>query len=149
MAAKCLFDCWYYDGLSQGRFFTDLFNAFIHGDSNNRIRIVTAFPEQFQDSEFVREWITGENIAWDRIKMSIPKTGELNTNIGPISMDLTVAMCVIAQLQLATRHPKNGGSSRQIAECFARSLQQIVIRVAPESAELIEKGWNRNYDVEC
>lgn len=141
---KCLFDSWYYDHFQLGSFFTILFEAFMAGDATNRIRIITAFPEQFKDSQFVKEWMLGENIAYERIRMSF-KTKEAMP-IGPISMDVIVASCVIAQIQLATRHPKNTGSSRQIAEAFARELQNIVSRVSPENAELIEKGWNPTYD---
>jgi hypothetical protein len=71
-----------------------------------------------------------------------------NTPIGPISMDLTIAVCVIAQIQLAARHQANKGASREIAETFARELQRMVIEIAPENATILEMGWNRDFDID-
>lgn len=68
----------------------------------------------------------------------------------PLTMqiDVITAMCVIAQIQLAARHPANNGSSRSIAERFARSLQAVVIRVWPEQEQLLEMGWNPDFDTQ-
>ena len=72
----------------------------------------------------------------------------LNQRIGPVEIDVTTAICLIAQLQLATRHPENIGPSRQVAEAFARVLQQQVVEVAPEAAAILEMGWNPDFDIE-
>jgi hypothetical protein len=72
---KCLFDQWY-DGMGQGNFITTLFNAFIYADANNRVRIICAFPEHFKNSAFVREWITGERIAFEALKTKWQKESE-------------------------------------------------------------------------
>jgi hypothetical protein len=71
-----------------------------------------------------------------------------NMPIGPIQMDLTVALCIIAQIQLATRHRKNTGPSRVIAERFARELQRMVIEIAPENATVLDMGWNHDLDID-
>jgi hypothetical protein len=57
-----------------------------------------------------------------------------NRYVSTVDFDLLTAICVIAQIQLAIRHPKNIGPSRELAEAFARMLQQKVAEVAPESA---------------
>lgn len=71
-----------------------------------------------------------------------------NRHVATVDFDLVTAICVIAQLQLASRHPKNNGPSRALAEVFARMLQQKVAEVAPENAAIMEMGWDPGYDVE-
>lgn len=65
-----------------------------------------------------------------------------------VDFDVTLSVCLIAQIQLACRHPKNLGASREIVEGFARMLQQEVSKVAPENDVVMEMGWNPDYDVE-
>lgn len=69
-----------------------------------------------------------------------------NQYIGSIDLDVLTAMSVIAQIQLAARHLKNNGATKEIAEKSARELQAMVIEVAPENSELIEMGWNPDFD---
>lgn len=71
-----------------------------------------------------------------------------NMHVATVDFDLLTACCVIAQLQLATRAPRNTGPSREVAEGFARELQQRVIEVAPENSAILEMGWNPDFDVE-
>lgn len=68
---------------------------------------------------------------------------------GPVitlQMDVLTAMCVIAQIQLAARHEANNGSSQTIAGKFARLLQRDVVRVWPDKEQLLEQGWNPQFD---
>lgn len=65
-----------------------------------------------------------------------------------LKIDVNTAICIIANIQLATRHPKNTGPSRRISESFARELQKIVERNRPELAAVIEMGWNPDFDVD-
>ncbi len=65
-----------------------------------------------------------------------------------LEIDALTAMCIISHIQLATRHPKNTGPSRQIAEKFARALQERVTYHIPDKAALIEMGWNPDFDIE-
>jgi len=65
-----------------------------------------------------------------------------------VEIDFLSAMCIIGNIQLASRHPKNTGPSRKIAELFARMLQKIVVEKRPDVAELLEKGWNPIFDVD-
>lgn len=71
-----------------------------------------------------------------------------NQHVATVDFDLVTAVCVIAQLQLASRHPKNNGPSRELAEVFARTLQQKIAEVAPENAAIMEMGWNPDFDIE-
>ena len=70
-----------------------------------------------------------------------------NQYVGTIDFDLTIAICVIAQIQLAIRHRANNGKSTAIAISFARQLQEMVVAVAPENATILEMGWNPNFDI--
>lgn len=63
-----------------------------------------------------------------------------------ITIDYKTAICLIAQIQLASRHPDNKGDSQKIAEHFARQLQKWVSQVKPEDDELIESGWMPPYE---
>lgn len=65
-----------------------------------------------------------------------------------VELDSTMALCVIAQIQLASRHPGNKGQSTEIAQKFARGLQVAVTKLHPEVANILEKGWDPAYDVE-
>lgn len=69
-----------------------------------------------------------------------------NGYVCTVEFDVLTAMCIISQLQLATRHSANIGPSREIAEKFARILQERVIEVAPENAEILQKGWDPKFD---
>lgn len=59
-----------------------------------------------------------------------------------ITIDPPTALCVIAQIQLAIRHPENRGPSKGIAETFARKLQTALSRDHPELATVMELGWD-------
>lgn len=69
-----------------------------------------------------------------------------NQYVGSIDLDVITAMCIIAQIQLASRHRGNTGESAAIAASFARQLQEMVVAVAPENEQLIEMGWNPDFD---
>jgi len=65
----------------------------------------------------------------------------------PCEIGALQAICIIANIQLATRHPKNTGSSRKIAEQFARDLQKKVITIFPDQEVVLEMGWNPDFDI--
>jgi hypothetical protein len=56
------------------------------------------------------------------------------------------AFMMIAQLQLALRHPYNTGSSAAFAKEMAENLAKVVCHYVPEAAELIAQGWDESYD---
>lgn len=70
-----------------------------------------------------------------------------NKHVATVDIDLTLACCLIAQIQLACRHRGNNGASREFAEGFARKLQQLVVEIAPENATILEMGWNPDFDI--
>lgn len=57
------------------------------------------------------------------------------------------AWCVMAQIQLALRHPNNTGIARMYAEIVARQLQSA-IAITPALAQIAEMGWCPTFDVE-
>jgi len=73
---------------------------------------------------------------------------ELLTGLPPIQVVITApeAFAILAQLQLASRHPANTGATATIARRFARALQQA-IAITPTLRTLAEAGWNPACDV--
>ena len=63
-----------------------------------------------------------------------------------INTDIVTSICVIAAIQLACRHPSYIGTSRSIAERFARKVQANVSQVVPSVAVIMEMGWDPQYD---
>lgn len=57
------------------------------------------------------------------------------------------AFMLIAQIQLALRHPHNNGSSAVFAREMADNLTKLVCHYVPEAADLIAQGWDQAYDV--
>lgn len=56
------------------------------------------------------------------------------------------AWVLLAQLQLACRHPQNTGPSRQIAARIARQLQEAIAS-GGALAIVAEMGWQQAFDV--
>lgn len=64
-----------------------------------------------------------------------------------LQMTLDQAVTLIANIQLACRHPGNRGPSRKIAEAIARVVQDAIAQESPEAGRLLERGWHQVYDV--
>lgn len=60
--------------------------------------------------------------------------------------DLLTALSVVGSIQLAVRHPLYTGITREAAERFARCLQAVIADSYPQLKELMENGWNPEYD---
>lgn len=63
-----------------------------------------------------------------------------------LETDIITAWALLAQIQLALRHPKNTGSASKIAVKIAH---EIIDKVAPPGTarrEVAEMGWNKQYD---
>jgi hypothetical protein len=56
------------------------------------------------------------------------------------------ALSVIAQLQLASRHPENTGNTAGIARDFADWLI-LLLDPSPTVAEVLQRGWNPDFTV--
>ncbi len=53
---------------------------------------------------------------------------------------------LIAQIQLALRHPGNTGASAEIAREIVLNMTEAICHYVPEARESIEMGWNPAYD---
>ncbi len=62
-------------------------------------------------------------------------------------INVGTAICVIAAIQLACRHPQYTGKGKDIAEKFARTLQAEVVAIKPLFAELLRLGWDPAHDI--
>ncbi len=63
-----------------------------------------------------------------------------------LEVDLVTALAVVANIQLATRHPQNTGPSRKRAEDFARQLQEGIVKLQPGLSDVLNMGWDPQYD---
>jgi hypothetical protein len=57
----------------------------------------------------------------------------------------TDAFCLLSQLQLALRHPKNVGHAAYVGRQLAEDLQEY-ISVTPNLKLVIEAGWDPEHD---
>lgn len=53
---------------------------------------------------------------------------------------------LLAQLQLALRHPGNTGNGAQTIRQFAIGLQERLTELCPEVGDVLEKGWHPEFD---
>lgn len=68
-----------------------------------------------------------------------------NQPVLKLEINLQEAWGVMAQLQLALRHPMNQGASAEIGKSFALLLQEKV-SITPVLEQVAEAGWNKEYD---
>ena len=64
-----------------------------------------------------------------------------------VELDVLSVMAMIANVQLACRHPGNIGSTRKVAEAIVRDWQAWLAVVQPETAAIMEMGWNPDFDI--
>jgi hypothetical protein len=64
-----------------------------------------------------------------------------------IEMDVLTAICVLGNIQLATRHPANTGPSVGYAVRWGRELQEKIVEKIPEQSAIMEMGWDPNFDM--
>lgn len=67
---------------------------------------------------------------------------------GGIRFALTIetAVAIVAEIQLALRHPDNHGHSADIAFDFARTLQAQLEPAGPMVRAVLEAGWDAKQD---
>lgn len=67
----------------------------------------------------------------------------------PLKLDINVftLMCVVANIQLALRHPGNTGPSTEAAQAFVLETQKELGSVHPIFARMIDQGWDPRFDV--
>jgi hypothetical protein len=66
----------------------------------------------------------------------------------PATIDPISAFMLLAQIQLAIRHPSNQGTAAETAKLFARGLQERLVEMYPPIAGYLEKGWYPIFDVD-
>lgn len=60
--------------------------------------------------------------------------------------DIPTLLCVLSQVQLATRHPDNNGIAKDIAVKAAKIMQAAIAKAVPELDEIMELGWYSEFD---
>lgn len=80
----------------------------------------------------------------DRYKAAFTKLGK-STNTIPLVISELAAFMLIAQLQLAFRHPNNIGASRDVVR---ESIQPIVDYFTGDVREILERGFHPEFDIE-
>jgi hypothetical protein len=65
-----------------------------------------------------------------------------------VTMSKRTAFCIIPTIQLACRHPKFCGPTRDVVEDIARKLGDSLSANDPDLKMLVEMGWNPLYDEE-
>ncbi|MGF1934521.1 MAG: hypothetical protein RM347_008975 [Nostoc sp. ChiQUE02] len=68
-----------------------------------------------------------------------------NTNTIPLLISEQAAFMLIAQLQLAFRHPNNIGASRDVVR---KSIQPIVDYFTGDVREILERGFHPEFDID-
>ncbi|WP_334899754.1 hypothetical protein [Nostoc sp.] len=68
-----------------------------------------------------------------------------NTNTIPLLISELAAFMLIAQLQLAFRHPNNIGGSRDVVR---ESIQPIVDYFTGDAREILERGFHSEFDID-
>ena len=82
--------------------------------------------------------------AQDLVEMSIKVEQELNINL-----TIMESMCIVANIELALRHPNNKGPAAFIAKKTAQRLIDEMLEVWPKFRERkdIMKAWGVVFDV--
>lgn len=85
---------------------------------------------------------------YELFKRFVEEFRSLNSNHPGLILYLTPLECwyLLGQLQLACRHPRNNGRSRQYAKNLALALQ-LEIASTPALNTVASRGWNSLYDV--
>jgi len=72
---------------------------------------------------------------------------DMSQELPPVRFDLLSATVIISQIQLAGRHPQNKQTKTYaLAEQLARRLQSAIVEVEPELSDILQMGWNPEFD---
>lgn len=68
----------------------------------------------------------------------------------PLQLELkpSTVLLLVAQLQLALRHPQNTGPSAVRMRELAHWLEEQIERLEPDLQPILELGWDPDYDQE-
>ena len=64
-----------------------------------------------------------------------------------IETDRLTLFMLVAQVQMAMRHPQNQGPSRERVEGFCRDLGAALAPAGSAAARIIEMGWDPTEDI--
>lgn len=79
----------------------------------------------------------------DRYEAAFKQLSNINTI--PLLISEQAAFMLIAQLQLAFRHPNNIGASRDVVR---KSIQPIVDYFTGDVGEILERGFHPEFDID-
>lgn len=65
-----------------------------------------------------------------------------------VTLPIRELWLIVGGLQLTVTHPSLHEPLKTISEGIGRKLGALIIAELPDVAELLEKGWDREYDVE-
>jgi len=71
-----------------------------------------------------------------------------DTSPFPVEIDVQNAWLIVAAMQMVITHPGISGLSRRMYESIGRLFQMRLVEQHPEIAEIVEKGWHREFDVD-
>lgn len=71
-----------------------------------------------------------------------------DTSPFPVEIDVQNAWLIVAAMQLVITHPGLSGQTRRMYESIGRQFQMRLVEQHPEIAEIVEKGWHREFDVD-
>ena len=80
--------------------------------------------------------------------MRLAATAMADNNQLVVSITIRDAWLLVSGLQLAASHPAISGHMLQALTHIARQFQARIVDAHPEVGALLEKGWDRQYDVE-
>lgn len=71
------------------------------------------------------------------------------SNVPSIDIQISplAAWCLVAQIQLASRHPKNGGFTAREARQVADAIT-LILPLSDVGRRFLDKGWNPDLDIE-
>ena len=72
----------------------------------------------------------------------LPESDPVEMVVNPLA-----CWCVMSAIQLACRHPEFDGPTREVAEGFARKLQERVA-VTPALQRVAAMGWDPEFDID-
>lgn len=64
------------------------------------------------------------------------------------TIDIKQAWILVNGLQLLCRHPGVSQAMKDIWTHIGRQLQEAIVTLHPEAEELLEMGWNPDFDVD-
>jgi len=76
-------------------------------------------------------------------------TAHVMSDEQPLAIEISIksAWLLLSGVQLVTRHPGLHSRTKEEFEHIGRQIQEAIRDVHPEADELMEMGWNPEYDV--